>query len=211
MSLVLQSSGGGQITIQEPATASNFTQNLPAATGTVALLQTPSFATTIGVGGATPSTSGAGITFPATQSASSDANTLDDYEEGTYTANLSAGGSGSITMLSSEDTAYYIKVGRLVMVTGRITAASVSSPTGELRINLPFTIANITEQSTALAGSVFVWNATGAAETGLWCLFSDINQAFVFLRYGNSATPGASASNVQTNTEVRFTITYVSA
>ena len=35
MSLILQSSGGGQITIQEPATASNFTQTLPAATGTV--------------------------------------------------------------------------------------------------------------------------------------------------------------------------------
>jgi hypothetical protein len=35
MSLVLQSTGGGQITIQEPATASNFTQTLPAATGTV--------------------------------------------------------------------------------------------------------------------------------------------------------------------------------
>jgi hypothetical protein len=35
MSLVLQSSGGGQITIQEPATASNFTQTLPAASGEV--------------------------------------------------------------------------------------------------------------------------------------------------------------------------------
>jgi hypothetical protein len=34
MSLVLQSSGGGQITIQEPATASNFTVTLPAADGT---------------------------------------------------------------------------------------------------------------------------------------------------------------------------------
>lgn len=33
MSLILQSSGGGQITIQEPATASNFTQTLPAADG----------------------------------------------------------------------------------------------------------------------------------------------------------------------------------
>jgi hypothetical protein len=37
MSIVLQSSGGGQITIQEPTTASNFTQNLPAATGTTVL------------------------------------------------------------------------------------------------------------------------------------------------------------------------------
>ena len=35
MSLILQSSGGGQITIQEPATASNFTQTLPSASGTV--------------------------------------------------------------------------------------------------------------------------------------------------------------------------------
>ena len=35
MSIVLQSSGGGQITIQEPATASNFTQTLPAASGEV--------------------------------------------------------------------------------------------------------------------------------------------------------------------------------
>ncbi len=35
MSLILQSSGGGQITIQEPTTASNFTQTLPAASGEV--------------------------------------------------------------------------------------------------------------------------------------------------------------------------------
>ena len=35
MSIILQSSGGGQITIQEPATASNFTQTLPAASGEV--------------------------------------------------------------------------------------------------------------------------------------------------------------------------------
>jgi hypothetical protein len=37
MSLVLQSSGGGQITIQEPTTASNFTQDLPAVTGNVVI------------------------------------------------------------------------------------------------------------------------------------------------------------------------------
>jgi hypothetical protein len=35
MSLVLQSSSGGSVTINEPTTASNFTQTLPAATGTV--------------------------------------------------------------------------------------------------------------------------------------------------------------------------------
>jgi hypothetical protein len=35
MSLVLQATGGGSVTIAEPTTASNFTQSLPAATGTV--------------------------------------------------------------------------------------------------------------------------------------------------------------------------------
>lgn len=35
MSLVLQSSGGGSVALQEPSTASNFTATLPAATGTV--------------------------------------------------------------------------------------------------------------------------------------------------------------------------------
>jgi hypothetical protein len=35
MSLVLQSSGGGSVTLAEPTTASNFTQNLPAVDGTI--------------------------------------------------------------------------------------------------------------------------------------------------------------------------------
>jgi hypothetical protein len=35
MSIILQSSGGGSVTIAEPATASNFTQTLPAAGGTI--------------------------------------------------------------------------------------------------------------------------------------------------------------------------------
>jgi len=35
MSLVLQSSGGGSVTLNEPVTASNFTATLPAATGEV--------------------------------------------------------------------------------------------------------------------------------------------------------------------------------
>jgi len=61
---------------------------------------------TIGVGNTAPSTSGAGITFPATQNASSNANTLDDYEEGTWTP---AGGS-----LTNNVTAKYTKIGNFV-------------------------------------------------------------------------------------------------
>jgi hypothetical protein len=42
----------------------------------------------IGLGGTTPTTSGTGITLGVTQSASTNANTLDDYEEGTFTPTI---------------------------------------------------------------------------------------------------------------------------
>lgn len=49
-----------------------------------------------------------GITFPATQVASANANTLDDYEEGTWSPTLN----GSISL----GTGRYIKIGQLVQV-----------------------------------------------------------------------------------------------
>jgi hypothetical protein len=93
----------------------------------------------IGVGASTP-TSGAGITFPATQSASSDANTLDDYEEGTTTVTFTPSTSGTITLSASYQTVAYTKVGRLVTITGEFLVSSVSTPVGtSVTIgNLPF-------------------------------------------------------------------------
>lgn len=60
MSLVLQSSGGGSVTIAEPATASNFTQTLPAGTGSVVVSGINSAIT---AGTAVASTSGTSIDF----------------------------------------------------------------------------------------------------------------------------------------------------
>jgi len=52
MSIVLQSSGGGSLTIQEPTTASNFTATLPASTGTVMVSgNMPAFSVYRGTGG----------------------------------------------------------------------------------------------------------------------------------------------------------------
>jgi hypothetical protein len=83
----------------------NFTDGLA--------IQFNSSSGSISVGGATATTSGTGITFPATQSASSNANTLDDYEEGTWTATLVSSGGGAVTLTT---TAKYVKVGNLVFV-----------------------------------------------------------------------------------------------
>jgi len=90
--------------------------------------------TTISVGDATPSSSGAGITFPATQSASTNANTLDDYQEGSFTGTLT----GCTT--SPTGTIYYTKVGNVVTVnlryivgTSNTTALTITGVPTELR------------------------------------------------------------------------------
>ena len=95
-------------------------------------------ATTIGVGGATPSTSGAGITFPATQSASSDANTLDDYEEGSFTPTVSFA-LASVGLTYTARPARYTKIGRTVNFQIEITLSNKGSSTGYITIgSLPF-------------------------------------------------------------------------
>jgi hypothetical protein len=93
-------------------------------------------ATTIGVGGATPSASGAGITFPATASPSSDANTLDDYEEGTWTAGwTNNNGNSSI----STQTCTYTKIGRMVTLMININILVGTSTVWGYITGIPFT------------------------------------------------------------------------
>jgi hypothetical protein len=91
--------------------------------------------TTISVGNATPSSSGAGITFPATQSASTDANTLDDYEEGTWTPADASGASLSFTSVDAR----YTKVGNLVTVYVVLTYPVTASGSQAKISGLPFT------------------------------------------------------------------------
>jgi hypothetical protein len=97
----------------------------------------------VGVG-VTPSASGgclqlkSGITFPVTQVASSDANTLDDYEEGTFTPTI-VGTSTAGTATYSVQTGLYTKVGRVVTIQIYI-AWSGGTGTGNLSMyGLPFT------------------------------------------------------------------------
>jgi len=80
---------------------------------------------------------GTGITFPATQSASADANTLDDYEEGTWTPTIEGTSTAGTTSYSSRN-ARYTKVGRMVTISTYVSWNS-GTGTGNLRMsNLPF-------------------------------------------------------------------------
>ena len=93
--------------------------------------------TTISVGGATPSASGAGITFPATQSSSSNANTLDDYEEGTWSPTVE-GTTTAGTVTYTSRSGKYTKVGNVVTFSAYIGWSS-GSGTGNLQIaGFPF-------------------------------------------------------------------------
>jgi hypothetical protein len=82
-------------------------------------------------------TANGGIKFPATQVVSADVNTLDDYEEGTWTP-IAAAQTGSITSYTSDGT--YTKIGDLVFVRGRVLLTNVGTAGGTLNMSgLPFT------------------------------------------------------------------------
>jgi hypothetical protein len=141
-------------------------------------LTTPKATTTLGVGNATPSASGAGITFPATQSASSDVNTLDDYEEGTWTPIVTSG-TGSLTAYNQAG--QYTKVGRLVtlnfyfQITTLGTAGSVAIITG-----LPFS---------AATSSISAGSASENAVSGIAGVVHSQSTTSLFVKAATGGTP----------------------
>jgi hypothetical protein len=94
------------------------------------------------------SAAGGGIQFPATQIPSADANTLDDYEEGTFTPNYGTSGTAPSLTYAARN-GYYVRIGKMVYVSLNVEAATVSSSgTGNLNITgLPFTVSNLNSSS----------------------------------------------------------------
>jgi len=119
------------------------------------------------------SVSGTGISFPATQSASTDANTLDDYEEGTWTPDVRAGGSSTWTQKNG----YYRKVGSLVNAYF-VCDGNNSGTSGNLTLyGLPFAIGTIggfvtfgiwSANSLSVPNGGFVQNSTGATSMNIY-------------------------------------------
>lgn len=85
------------------------------------------------------------LPFPATQVPSANANTLDDYEEGTWTPTVTFSTPGNLSVAYSLQNAYYTKIGRFVsanfaFVTSTFTYTTAS---GNLLVNgLPFPAVN---------------------------------------------------------------------
>jgi hypothetical protein len=125
---------------QETETHNFYGAASGSAGGTISWSQLLSFerGKTLALEGATTKT-GTGITFPATQNASADANTLDDYEEGTWTPVVTPSG-GSLTSYTASG--QYTKVGKVVNAQGFVLINTAGTASGQLNLTMPFSIAN---------------------------------------------------------------------
>jgi hypothetical protein len=103
------------------------------------------------------------IQFPATQNASANANTLDDYEEGTFTPAYTPE-SGTFTTLNySKQYGRYIKIGTMVYVEITIATSSVTVGTasGFLSISgLPFTASSTSDGAAGIVIGTMIRFAT---------------------------------------------------
>ena len=147
-------------------------------------------ASTIGVGGATPSTSGAGITFPATQSASTDVNTLDDYEEGTWTPVLNFGGVAGVSVYAQQN-GTYTRIGNVVNVRCYISISTKSAATGAaILAGLPFPTKSVSAQYHS--GTVYMSNGS---ITGAPICYLDAGASSVNLGQTNGSTGYVNIAN----------------
>ena len=172
--------------------------------------QRSTFPTTIGVGGATPSTSGSGISFPATQSASSDANTLDDYEEGTWTPTLGGSSSDPTGVSYTDQVGRYTKIGRSVTVNCLIGWTTYTGGSTYIIIKgLPFTVSS----AISSIGSTLAEQITNASGYTYFIPRATANSTIVYLMECGSVknwatVPLSAAASSATGKYLQFTITY---
>lgn len=181
-------SGTGTFTIASPNSNSNYTLTLPAATGTVV------------ASGTTPSLNG--ITFPATQVASADANTLDDYEEGTWTPAITGGSTAGTTTHVAQN-GKYTKIGNMVVASGFVQISAMTG-TGNLTVSLPFATHNAQPRSTGtLMSDDLNWPFAGSV-----VLFTAQNDSLAIF-YTSQDNAGWSAIQTENAAwSIYFTVTY---
>lgn len=163
-------------------------------TGTSALAGTVSPAGLVDISGAAAGQ----IKFPATQNASSDANTLDDYEEGTWTPSL--GGTATYTI----QTGRYTKVGRVVHVQGRLAVNSIGTGSTGVISGLPFT------SGADSAAAIGYFQNIGT--TGYVSVYAYVVSGSTTIQTAGMATPADGVTSPATffknGTDVIFSATY---
>jgi hypothetical protein len=135
------------------------------------------------------------------------ANKLDDYEEGTFTAALTAD-TGTITL--SNGLMRYTKIGRVVTVSGLIICSAISSPTGDISLTgLPFVVNNNTDgvYSGLSTGSIHI-QGLASTITGNPQLNIPNNGTIIDIDGFNGTTRTSIAANISATTQIRICATY---
>jgi len=168
---------------------------------------------TVNTGNLVIGTAAKGIDFSAnTHAAGMTSELLNWYEEGLYTATLTPQTSGSITVnpTNNWNTLAYTRIGRVVHVQGGIRISAVSSPSGAVALNLPFTSANLTGDAGISVG-IAVAQSLGLYNQPL-AMYVGEGTATAIIQYMNLGTrtsvPGSDFSGDE---ELQFNITYIAA
>ena len=136
------------------------------------------------------------LQFPATQNASSDANTLDDYEEGTWTPVV--GGTATYTT----QVGAYTKIGRQVNFRGRLKINVIGTGSAAVISGMPFTAeAGAGKESTI---SIGYWATLASTYTYLSALVDQGGSTLSFYGATAAAASLVSASPFQNGAEVIF-------
>lgn len=157
---------------------------------------------------------GGQIKFPAVQVPSADANTLDDYEEGTWTPVMTYSTPGNISVTYATRQGSYTKIGQVVYtkIILETSAFTHTTAAGNLQVTgIPFSPVASGALGVPTGAMLYSnWNLSGATNLGGYLTSSGIIQFLVM----TAASPsGASVYTVTghtsgTNTTLNFTITY---
>ena len=161
---------------------------------------------TVALKGAVPN-SGTGITFPASQSASSDANTLDDYEEGTWTPTL-RGDSTAGTYTPANIKGYYTKIGNQVTCWASFTLSAATGGSGYAQFGgLPFSY----KAGSAITGAIQL-NTVNIGTYNYVTLMADSGSAATTMSAqpttNNAGGTNTSIGAYSTSSNVTYCVTY---
>jgi hypothetical protein len=155
---------------------------------------------------------GTGITFPATQSASSDANTLDDYEEGTWTPTITG---TSVSGSQTYDTRFggYTKIGRQVTINFFLLLSTKGTIAGDIYLsNLPFTTSS-TADAVRYGRGLFGFDNLATSWSSLGSQ-NDVGVTSLYIKGVKTAATGQTsltASDLNNNTQFYGTVVYNAA
>jgi hypothetical protein len=145
--------------------------------------------------------------FPATQNASADANTLDDYKEGVWTPTILPGAGSGITY--SVQSGRYTKIGNQVFAQGRLTISGLGTASGSASLDgFPFTSAAGSNLGIVHFG---FWSGMTTTVPMLMGLMSS-GAATAGLYFSSEAATGAAVlqiSDISSSLEIYFSVHYI--